>query len=128
RERPAEQSLGETLIKERASPRDCPGGSAGDGKSPRKVWRGTTAHTLYVFEWRRPAILYYGEITLNCGEHYRAAIGQSRNVHYSGQCHSAIFLHCTRKFSATGIEPSGPIAYLHAAPVQRRIRMCCASQ
>ena len=30
------------------SPRDCPGGSAGDGKSPRKVRRGTTAHTLYV--------------------------------------------------------------------------------
>ena len=47
--RPVDQSLGETLRKGAGEPRDCPGGCAGDGKSPRKVWRGITAHTLYVF-------------------------------------------------------------------------------
>jgi hypothetical protein len=72
RQRPADQSLGDSAPKSAAEPRDWPGGSAGDGKSPRKVWRGITAHTLYVFEWRRPAILYYGRRTLNCGEHYTA--------------------------------------------------------
>ena len=68
---------------------------------PQGVARYYRAH-LVRFEWRRPAILYYGERTLNCGEHYRAAIEQSRNVHYSAQFHSAIILHCTRKFSTTG--------------------------
>jgi hypothetical protein len=62
------------------------------------VWRGTTAHTLYVFEWRRPAILYYGEKTLNCGEHYSAASGQSRNVHYSDQSHSGYSCTAQEKF------------------------------
>ena len=35
--RPVDQSLGETLRKGAGEPRDCPGGCAGDGKSPRKV-------------------------------------------------------------------------------------------
>ena len=35
--RPADQSLGDSAPKERHEPRDFPGGSAGDGKSPRKV-------------------------------------------------------------------------------------------
>ena len=77
------------------------GGPRGMGNPPARWARYYRAH-LVRFEWRRPAILYYGERTLNCGEHYSAAIEQSRNVHYSYQCDSALFLHCTRKFSATG--------------------------
>src|SRR5205823_1069215 len=45
--RPADQSLGDNAPQRADEPRDCTGGSAGDVKSPRKVWRGITAHTLY---------------------------------------------------------------------------------
>ena len=84
RQRPAEQSLGETLLKSGRA-LGIAWGVRGGWEIPPQGGRGSTAHTLYVFEWRRPAILYYGERTLNCGEHYSAAIRQSRNVRYSDQ-------------------------------------------
>src|SRR5262249_33278410 len=53
RKRPAEQSLGETLPRSGRA-LGIPGGSAGDGKPPRKVWRGTTAHPSYVLNGDAP--------------------------------------------------------------------------
>ncbi len=44
------------------------------GNPPARCARYYRAHLVH-FEWRRPAILYYGENTLNSNEHYRALIG-----------------------------------------------------
>ena len=75
-----------------------PWGVRGGWAIPPQGARGITAHTLYVLNGDVPPYSIMGERTLNCGEHYRAAIGQSRNVHYS--------INCIARYSCTAQENS----------------------